>query len=387
MARVSDQVVIIGAGETTVGKLPGFQSVQIQAWAVQQALADCGLRTSDVDGLINLDPYAIPESMFSSTLMEYLGLKPKFLSTVDVGGTVSGMAMLQQAVWAIEAGHCEVAACVYGENTLTGRPAEQRGLSMRNLMGGEEWEDPFGVHGMVTPYALVAQRYLHDYDASTADFGEVAVVTRQHALNNDNAQMKKPITLLDHQNSRLISSPLRLLDCSLVSDGGGAVILTTKERAERLKQPYVSIRSMAMRATHNSIAQLPDLETFGMGAAGQDAFACAGYGPQDMQVALLHDAFSVSVLITLEALGFCAAGQGGRYMRAGHASMGGRCPINPHGGLLSQAHIGGMLHITEAVHQLRGRAGRRQVSDAQRAVVSGNGGVFSVCGVMILESQ
>jgi acetyl-CoA acetyltransferase len=124
-----------------------------------------------------------------------------------------------------------------------------------------------------------------------------------------------------------------------------------------------------------------------MREAGRDAFEAAGEGPEAMQVALLHDAFSVSVLITLEALGFCQPGQGGNYLRAGHASMEGRCPLNPHGGLLSQAHIGGMLHLTEAVQQLRGRAGRRQIEGARRAVVSGNGGVFSVCGVMVLEAN
>lgn len=386
MPRVSDEVVIVGVGETTVGKLPGYQSVQLQAWAVQNALADCGLRTTDVDGLINLDPYATPNSMFSSTLMEYLGIKPRFISTVDVGGTVTAMTMLQQAIWAIESGHCEVAACVYGENSLTGRSADMHGLNMKNLLGAEEWEEPFGVHGLLTPYALVAQRYRHLYDATDADFAEVALVTRRHALNNDNAQMRRPMTLDDYLASRLISSPLRLFDCCLISDGGGAVVLTTRGRAEKMGCRYVRVRSMAMRATHNSIVQLPDIEDFGFAAAAQDAFDSAGFGANDTQVALLHDAFTISVLVTLEALGFCELGQAGRYMRDGHASMGGRCPVNPHGGLLSQAHIGGMLHITEAVHQLRGTAGRRQIPDARRAVVSGNGGVFSVCGVMTMEA-
>jgi acetyl-CoA acetyltransferase len=386
MPRVSDQVVIVGAGETRVGKLPGMEAVQIQAWAVQQAAADCGVRLPEIDGLINLDPYAIPNSMFSSTLSEYLGLKPRFLTTVDVGGTVTGMAMLQQAVWAIESGHCDVVACVYGENTLTGRTAGARGLAMRNLLGGEEWEEPFGVHGMVTPYALMAQRYLAQYGASADDLAEVALVTRRHALLNDNAQMTKPLAREDYHASRMISSPLRLLDCSLVSDGGGAVILMSRERAAARGLQGVAIKSMAMRSTHNSIVQAPDLEELGMAAAGRDAFEAAGAGPGDCQVALLHDAFTISVLITLDALGFSRPGEAGAYLRAGHASLGGRCPLNPHGGLLSQAHIGGMLHITEAVHQLRGTAGRRQVPNARRAVVSGNGGDFSVCGVMVLEA-
>ena len=386
MPRISEDVVIVGAGETRVGKLPGMESVQIQAWAVQQAAADCGVRVPEIDGLINLDPYATPNSMFSSTLSEYLGLKPSFLTTVDVGGTVTAMAMLQQAVWAIESGHCAIAACVYGENTLTGRPLGARGLAMRNLLGGEEWEEPFGLHGMVIPYALLAQRYLAEYGASPADLAEVALVTRRHALLNPNAQMTRPMTRADYDASRMISTPLRLLDCSLVSDGGGAVILMSRERALQRGLRGVGIKSMAMRSTHNSIAQAPDLEQLGMAEAGRDAFEAAGVGPDEVQVALLHDAFTISVLITLEALGFAGAGEAGDYLRAGHASLGGRCPLNPHGGLLSQAHIGGMLHVTEAVHQLRGTAGNRQVPGARRAVVSGNGGVFSVCGVMVLEA-
>jgi acetyl-CoA acetyltransferase len=386
MPRVSADVVIVGVGETQVGKLPGLQAVQIQAWAVEQALADCGLATPDLDGLINLDPYAIPNSMFASTVAEYLGLNTRFQCTVDVGGTVTGMAMLQQAIWAIEAGHCEIAACVYGENALTGRSADATGLQMLNLLGAEEWEEPFGLHGMVTPYALLAQRYLHLYGASPADFAEVAVLTRRHALNNDNAQMKKPMSLADHAASRMISSPLRLFDCSLVSDGGGALILMSRERAVQRGLPYVRISSMAMRGTHNTVAQTPDIDGLGMAEAGRDAFEAAGLGAADMQVALLHDAFTISVLITLEALGFCPPGGAGDYLRSGAAAMGGACLLNPHGGLLSQAHIGGMLHLTEAVHQLRGTAGRRQVPTARHAVVSGNGGVFSVCGVMVMEA-
>lgn len=231
MPRVSSDVVIVGAGETRVGKLPGMSPVQIQAWAVQQAAADCGIAVPEIDGLINLDPYSIPNSMFSSTLSEYLGLRPRYLATVDVGGTVTGMTMLQQAIWAIESGHCDVVACVYGETQLTGRLAGAKGLAMQNLLGGEEWEEPFGVHGLVTPYALVAQRYLAEYGASVDDLAEVAMLTRRHALLNDNAQMTKTMTRADYDASRMISTPLRMFDCSLVSDGGGAVILMSRKRA------------------------------------------------------------------------------------------------------------------------------------------------------------
>jgi acetyl-CoA acetyltransferase len=387
MPEVSSNVVIVGIGETRLGSLDGMGPVQIQATAVLNALADCGRKLKDLDGLINLDPYATPQSMFSSTLLEYLGIKARFISTVDVGGTVTGMTMLQQAVWAIESGHCEMAAVVYGENNRTWRPPGAHGLLMKNLQGGEEWEEPFGMQGLVIPYALLAQRYLDEFSATEADFGAVAVTTRNHALLTENAMMKKPITLEDHRKSRMISSPLRLLDCSLVSDGGGALILCSGKRARQLGLRTVRIASMAMRATHNSVAQLPNIADLGMREAGRDAFEAAGIGPSDIDVAEIHDAFTVSVLLTLEALGFCAPGKGGDYVRSGATSLGGRCPVNTHGGLLSQAHIGGMLHLTEAVRQLRGEAGKRQVSNARTAVISGNGGVFSVCGAMVMKKD
>jgi len=386
MPRVTQDVVIAGIGETPVGRLPGMNSVEIQAQAVLAALKDAGIGLRELDGLVNLDPYATPNSMFATTLCEYLGIEPRYSATVDVGGTVTGMTMLQQAAWAIEAGYCEVAVCVYGENTLTGRAAGTQGLHMQNLLGGEEWEEPFGCQAMVIPYALVAQRYFDLYGAGPDDLGAVAVATRAHALLNDNAQMRKPMTLADHHASRPISSPLRLLDCSLISDGGGAVVLVSGAEARRRGLNGARIRSMAMRGTHNSAAVMPDIDGFGMAAAGRDAFESAGVGAGDFDVAQLHDAFTISVLVTLEALGFCPPGGAGDYVRSGNASLGGRCPVNTHGGLLSQAHIGGMLHIVEAVRQLRGSAGPRQVLDARLAVVSGNGGVFSICGVMVLEA-
>lgn len=387
MARVSDEVVVAGIGETRVGKLPGLQSLQIQAMAVRNAVDDAGLTLRDIDGLVNLDPYVTPSSMFATTLSEYLGVTPRFVATVDVGGTVTGMTMIQQAIWAIESGYCDAVACVYGENSATARAPGVQGLHMHNELGGEEWEEPFGCQGMVIPYALVAQRYMAQYGATNEDLGAVAVTTRQHALLNDNAQMTKPLDYEGYLTGRMISTPLRLYDCSLVSDGGGALVLTTKKRAQELGARYVYVRSMGVRCTHNSAVALPEIEDFGMRDAAVDAYESAGVGPEDLDVLLLHDAFTISVLVTLDAMGFSAPGEAGALVRSGATALGGRWPLNPHGGLLSQAHIGGMLHLTEAVHQLRGDAGRRQVPDARLAVVSGNGGVFSVCGVMIMEAS
>lgn len=387
MPAVENDVVVIGIGETPIGSVPGVPPVQLQAMAVLDALKDAGLPLQALDGVINLDPYMQPNSMFATTLAEYLGVKASFLSTLDVGGTVTSMTMVQQAIWAITAGHCNVASVSYGESNRTGRPKDVQGMFMQNLLGGEEWEEPYGMQGLVIPYALLSERYLHDYSADTDDFGVIATTTRQHALRNENAQMKKPITLTDYRESRPISSPLRLLDCSLVSDGGGALILASRDYARRIGARAVSIKSFAMRTTHNSVAQLPDIDQLAMREVGQKAFDAAGMGPKDLDVALIHDAFTISVAITMEALGFCQPGETGSYFRSGAADLGGKCPVNTHGGLLSQGHIGGMLHFTEAVRQLRGEAGRRQVEGARHALVSGNGGIFSVCGAMILEGE
>jgi acetyl-CoA acetyltransferase len=385
MPEVSGNAVVVGIGETRLGKFPGMNSQEIQAWAALEAIKDAGLELKDVDGFINLDPYQTPNSMFSTTVSEYLGLTPSFCTTVDVGGTVTGMTMLQQAVWAIDAGHCRNVVCVFGENPQTSRPPDTHGFMLKNALGGEEWEEPFGLQGMVMMYSLTAQRYMHETGATIEDFGAVAVSARQHALLNDNAVMKKPITLEDHRNSRMIASPLRLLDCSVVTDGGGALVLTSAEQSRRMGARAVRVRSMAMRGTHNSVANHPDLDKLGMWDAGKRCFEAAGIGPEDVDVAELHDAFSISVLLTLDALGITKYGEAGAFMRSGAGTLGGRCPVNTHGGLMSQGHVGGMLHLVEAVRQLRGEAERRQVEDARIALVSGNGGIFSICGAMLME--
>jgi acetyl-CoA acetyltransferase len=385
VATASDGAVIVGIGETELGKLPGWSSVEIQAEATLRALEDAGLTLAEVDGLINLDPYTEPNSMFGVTLADYLGLQPSFVATIDVGGTVTAMMMLQQAAWAIAAGHCTTVVCVFGENMRTGRPPGVSGLLMRNLLGSEEWEDPFGSQGMVIPYALLASRFMAETGATQEDLGAVALSTRAHAVRNPSAQMRTPLTMDDYLSSPMISSPLRRLDCSLVSDGGGAVVLTRASEADPARHRPVRIAGLGMRTTHNGLVGIPDLDQLGMRAAGQAAFAAAGLSCEDVDFLLLHDAFTVSVLIQLEALGFCPTGGSGSLVRSGATGPGGRLPVNPHGGLLSQAHVGGMLHVTEAVRQLRGEAGDRQVEGARHALVSGNGGVFSVCGVMLLE--
>ncbi len=384
MPAAADDVVIVATGETALGRLPGTSPVQLQARAARAAITNAGITVRDVDGVINLDPYGEAQSMFAVTLAEEIGAHPTFLATVDVGGSVSGMTMVEQAMWAIRAGHCEVVVCAYGEAMLSRRPSTQRGAEL-NLEGGEEWTEPFGVRGAVAPYALLAARFLHERGLTPEDLAQVAIVSRAHAARAGRGRFTKPLTTDDYFASPFIAEPLRMLDCSAICDGAGALIVTTRERAAALSLPAVAVAGFAMEATHNSAARLPDLADLAVGRVARRVFEAAGVGPADLDVASIHDAFTFTVLFALEEIGLCAAGSGGDYYRSGAATFGGRCPVNTHGGLLSQGHIGGMLHLTEAVRQVQGTAGPTQVPGVRHAVVTGNGGIFSVCGTMVLR--
>jgi len=378
-------VCIVGMGETAMGRLEGSTSLGLQAEASRLALVDAGIKPGDVEAVYNLDPYTQAMSMFAQSLLEYLGLKPNVAATIDAGGTVTPMTMILNAIAAIGQGYAEVALCTFGENALTGRPKGVHGLPQGPSLGQEEFEEPFGCIGMVIPYALVAQRHMHRYGTTKEQLGAVAISARQHAAFNPRAQMQKPMTMVDYMSARPIADPFGLLDCSVMSDGAGAVVLTTVERARDLRTTPVRVLGFGGKATHKNVNQMPDLGDLGLKPAGDVALARAGLGIADADFCCIHDAFTISTILGVEALGLCGPGEGGPYAAAGKLDLGGPCPVNPHGGLLSHAHIGGMNHLCEAVRQLRHEAEPpRQVPEAKVGVVSGNGGVFSLCGVMVL---
>ena len=378
-------VCIVGMGETAMGRLEGSTSLGLQAEASRLALVDAGIKPGDVEAVYNLDPYTQAMSMFAQSLLEYLGLKPNVAATIDAGGTVTPMTMILNAIAAIGQGYAEVALCTFGENALTGRPKGVHGLPQGPSLGQEEFEEPFGCIGMVIPYALVAQRHMHRYGTTKEQLGAVAISARQHAAFNPRAQMQKPMTMVDYMSARPIADPFGLLDCSVMSDGAGAVVLTTVERARDLRTTPVRVLGFGGKATHKNVNQMPDLDDLGLKPAGDLALARAGLGIADADFCCIHDAFTISTILGAEALGLCGPGEGGPYAAAGKLDLGGPCPVNPHGGLLSHAHIGGMNHLCEAVRQLRHEAEPpRQVPEAKVGVVSGNGGVFSLCGVMVL---
>lgn len=380
---------LVGIGETPVGKLPGRTSVDLQAEAVRRALADAGLGKDEVDALYTLDPYAQPVVMHSMLLAEYLGISPALAATIDVGGTVSPMTMILNGIDAIERGRAEVVVCVFGENAATGRRPEVRGLPLQSQMGTEEFEDPFGALGMVISYALLGRRYLDLYGLDSDAFAPVALTMRKHAQLNDNAQFRKPMSLEDYLSSPWVAEPLRRLDCCPVSDGAGAIVLTSESNARRSRNGRVpvSVLGFGSQVTHKIVSQMPDVTELGMAKAARQAYEEARLGPSDIDLLTVHDAFTVSVLLSLEAMGFCGEGEGADFASSGAMELGGKLPTNTHGGLLSQGHVGGMLHILEAVCQLRGEAGERQVRGVEVAAVAGNGGVFSNCGVMLLGRE
>lgn len=378
---LKDKCAIVGIGETKYGKLPGVSSMALKLEASKKAIEDAGMTKDDIDGVLTTQSLIDPTFMMPSVLAQYLGITPTYLTEINVGGA-SPVAMACHAAAAISTGMCNNVLCVYGENFLTGFKTPRHG---RLNWGGEDFEQPYGLIGAPGAYALAARRHMHEYGTTSEQFGAVAVAMRKHASLNPIAAMREPITLEDHQKSRMVTDPFRLLDCCLVSDGGAAVVVTSAERAKNLKHPPVYIMGTGQSHPFWQIAHAPDMTTTGAKNSGEMAFRMAGISPKDIGFAEIYDCFTFTALIQLEDYGFCKKGEGGSFVEGGRIELGGQLPVNTHGGLLSEAHIEGMNHIIEAVKQLRGICGERQVKDAKIGLVSGNGGYLSTHATLILR--
>jgi acetyl-CoA acetyltransferase len=381
--------VIVGIGQSKVGHVPDRSTQQLQSDAVNAALADAGLALSDIDGVftapLRVEHWQAPGAIVAN----HLGIRPRHVMTVDLAGA-SGAAMVQQAVAAIRAGQCTTALCVAGQNLLSHNSRAHAVKSMAETGSAHpQFEVPYGP---VVPslYALVAQRHIHQYGTTPEQMAEVAVAIREHASLNPAAHKRDPITVDDVLASRMISSPLHVLDCAVVSDGAAALIVTTADRARDLKKRPVHLLGSGMGVRHGHIGEALDPTTTGAVESGRSAFAAAGLTPADVDVAELYDCFSITVLIELEDLGFCAKGEGGHFVMGGRIRHGGALPITTHGGLMSGGHPGvggGLFHVLEAVRQLRGEAGERQVAGAEVALAHGNGGVMSIHCTLLLGNE
>jgi acetyl-CoA acetyltransferase len=383
------RAVIVGIGESRVGRVPGRSALQLQSDAALAAAADAGIGIGDIDGLLTTPVRVEHWNMPSGVVANNLGVRPRFLSTVDLAGA-SGVAMIHQAVMAVESGQCDMALCVAGQNLLSHRSRNEAVRSMAESGSAHpQFEVPYGP---VVPslYALIAQRHMHEYGTTPAQLAEVAVTMRRHAGLNPNAHKRDPITIADVLASRMISSPLHMFDCAIVSDGAAAAIVTTADRAADMKKRPVHLLGQGYGLRHGHIGDHKQLTTTGAVDSGRDAFALAGVERADIDVAQIYDCFTITVIVELEDLGFCAKGEGGRFVEGGRIGLGGALPVTTHGGLLSGGHPGlpgGFFHLIEGVRQLRGEAGERQVADAELALVHGNGGVASVHCTLILGNS
>ena len=368
---------IVGVAESDLGAVAAEMSpIDLMAQGVQRALADCGLALRDVDGLL----CATTQSRTSGlALSEYLGISPAFVDTTILGGS-SFMFHVAHAQAALQLGLCKVAAIAYGS---TQRTVGRRQASVREY---NPYETPFRPFLPATAYALAASRHMHQYGTTREQLAAVAVAAREWALLNPAAWEKKPLTIDEVLSARMVSYPFTVRDCCLITDGGGAVIMTTAERARSLKKPPVYVLGCGQAITHANISSMPDLTATGALQSGRAAYEMAQLSPGDIDVVELYDAFTINTILFLEDLGFCPKGEGGAFVSNRHIAPGGGLPVNTNGGGLSYCHPGmyGLFLLIEAVRQLRGECGPRQVPDAETAIAHGNGGVLSSQSTIIL---
>ncbi|MCY4262315.1 MAG: thiolase family protein [Candidatus Dadabacteria bacterium] len=382
------KVVIAGVGETEQGKIPDKSSFHFLSEASKLAIEDAGIKKEDVDGLVTAFSLVEHTFMHCTTFADYFGMNPRFFSSVAVGGATA-VWMAAEAAMAIASGQAEVVLCVRGDNTLSGISSSGMVALIREMCHAE-FEFPYG---LTTPggYALAAQRYLHDTGNRREHLAAVAVTMRKHAADKENAMNKDPLSIEDVLSSRVIAEPLTKYDCSIISDGGAAFIVTTEDKAKELgiTNDLAYLWGMGQGYSHQYLTSLDNLDQIynAVERSGKKAFGTAGIEVEDVDLAFLYDCFTITVLLELEGLGFVPKGEGGAFALEGRMEIGKDLPVNTHGGLLSQAHLGAMHHVVEATLQLRGDAGSRQVDDAEVAVVHGNGGIVSAHSTVVLGNQ
>ncbi len=370
-------VAIVGAAESDIGQVAdGLTPIDLMAQGIQRALADCGLALKDVDGLFSATTQVRTSAL---ALCEYLRIDPPFIGSTIVGGS-SFEIHVAHAMAAISAGLCKVAVIAYGS---TQRSVGRKQASVREY---NPYETPFKPFLPASAYAMAASRHMHQFGTTREQMAEVAVAARQWALLNPAAWEKKPLTVEGVLNARMISYPFTVRDCCLSTDGGGAIVITSAERARGLAKAPVYVLGCGQSHTHATISSMPDLTVSGAKRSGELAYAMAKLRPKDIDVLELYDAFTINTVLFLEDLGFCKKGEGGAFVSGGRISPKGALPVNTNGGGLSYCHPGmyGLFLLIEAVRQLRGECGARQVAGAKTAIAHGNGGVLSSQATVVL---
>jgi acetyl-CoA acetyltransferase len=380
--------VIVGVGLSDYPKAPQLTSVQHHAQAMQRALADCGVAKSDIDGYLSAGAGGMATGDDPVSMAEYLGIRHRYIDGTMVGGS-SFEFHIQHAAAAIREGLCDTVLVTYGSDQLSrmGRTLGTGGFGRgsRAVPGPMQYEACYG-NSLVGAYAMVAQRHMHEFGTTPEQLAEIAVGVREYAGLNPNAMYRDPLGVEDVLASRMVADPLHKLDCCVISDGGGALVVTTAERARDLRKPPVAVLGAAAGMSHWTISQMPDFTTSAGAVCAPEAFARAGLTPDDVDTIQFYDSFTITVLVLLEDAGFCKKGEGGAFVAEGHLRRGGRLPLNTDGGGLSSSHPGmrGIFLLAEAVRQLRGEAGDAQVPDCEVALAIGSGGWLSAIGAVLL---
>ncbi|UGY02202.1 thiolase C-terminal domain-containing protein [Bradyrhizobium quebecense] len=382
------KVAIIGIGLSAVGKVPGRSPLSLAAEAAANALADAGVAKSEVDGVLSSHAFASPFHRFSVAFSEYFGIRPTFSNTLQVSGATAA-TMFSIGAAAIHGGLAKVVLLVAADSLMTGLTPD---LALRSLTESrdQQYEMPFGIP-VANTFAMTAHRHMREFGTTPEQLAEVAVMHRRHAARTPGAQQTMPITAADVLNSPMVTTPYHKLDCSLISDGGAAFVLTSAEHARALGigRP-IYILGCGECYTHEHIFLMPSLTTTGAVESSRRAYVMAGYRPSDMDVAGIYDCFTGTVIMMLEDLGFCRKGEGGPFVADGQMSYGGQIPSNTHGGLLSFAHSGmpgALFHFHEVIAQLRGQCGQRQVENAGLGLVHSLGAGFATNATTILGTE
>lgn len=385
---IRGKVAAIGLGMSPIGRVPGKSALWLAADASLKAIRDAGLRKEDIDGVLCSHAFASPFHRFSVALSEYLGVVPTFSNTLQVSGATAA-TMFSVGAAAIAGGLAEAVLVVGGDSLLTGLTPD---LALRSMTESrdQQYEMPFGIP-VANTFAMTAHRHMKDYGTTAEQFAAAAVLMREHAARTPGAQQTRPITVDDVLASPMVTTPYRKLDCSLISDGAAAFVLVSAERARALgiANP-IYLLGAGECYTHEHLFLMPSLTTTGAVESSRKAYAMAGYGSDDMQIAGIYDCFTGTLVMMLEDLGFCAKGEGGPFVADRQITYGGKIPVNTHGGLLSFAHSGmpgALFHFHEVIQQLRGDCGARQVDGAKLGIVHTLGAGFATNASIILGTE
>lgn len=385
---IRGKVAIVGAGQSSVGRVPGKSVLALAAQAATAALEDAGIGRVEIDGVLSSASFASPFHRFSVAFSEYFGITPTFSNTLQVSGATAA-TMFNIGAAAIAGGLAENILIIGADSLLTGLSPD---LALRAMAESrdQQYEMPFGIP-VANTFAMTAHRHMKEFGTTSEQFAKVAVIHREHALRTPGAQLRTPITVDDVLNSGWVTTPYHKLDCSLISDGGAAFVLTSAERAKSsFRTRPVYILGAGECYSHEHVFLMPSLTTTGAVQSSARAYAMAGCSATDIDVAGIYDCFTGTVIMMLEDLGFCPKGEGGRFVDDGQITYGGSIPCNTHGGLLSFAHPGmpgSLFHFYEVVKQLRNECGDRQVPHAALGLVHSLGAGFATQATTILGSE